>query len=72
MTQTEFDILYLLKKQPGLTQREISENLSLSLGNINKNLKTLKDSGFVNSENKLLKKGEKAGEKLLEKTKSGA
>jgi DNA-binding Lrp family transcriptional regulator len=37
----DFELLYLLEKEPGLTQREIAGRLGISLGKVNYCLKGL-------------------------------
>ncbi len=56
---THFRVLRLLEEQPDLTQREIAEQLGISLGGVNYCLRALVDKGlikiqnFQNSRNKL-------------------
>lgn len=48
MQKKEFDILVLLTQQEGpLTQREIAEQTKLSLGTVNKAVKTLSEAGYI-------------------------
>ena len=55
----DFELLYLLEKQPGLTQREIADRLGVSLGKVNYCLRGLAEKGAIKfrnfrvSENKL-------------------
>ena len=56
MNIQEFDLLYLLFKEPYINQRILSETTGYSLGKVNKSLKELKDQGFLNEEFTITKK----------------
>lgn len=43
----DFELLYLLEKEPGLSQREIGERLGISLGRVNYCLKALAGKGAI-------------------------
>lgn len=43
----DFDLLYLIEKEPGLSQREIADRLDISLGKTNYCLKALIEKGAV-------------------------
>ena len=43
----DFELLYLLEKEPGLSQREIGERLGISLGRVNYCLKALAEKGSI-------------------------
>jgi EPS-associated MarR family transcriptional regulator len=47
----DFELLYLLEKEPGLTQREIADRLGISLGKVNYCLKGLADKGAIKLSN---------------------
>lgn len=55
----DFELLYLIENEPGLTQREIASRLGISLGKVNYCLKGLAEKGaiklanFRSSQNKL-------------------
>lgn len=55
----DFELLYLIETEPGLSQRELAERLGISLGRANYCLKALLDKGslklsnFRNSSGKL-------------------
>lgn len=61
MNKHESDILELLLKDSKLTQRQISERIHLSLGLVNKTIKSLKQKGYLSNNNlitnKLIVKG---------------
>lgn len=46
-----FRMLRLLEQQPDITQREIAENLDISLGGVNYSLRALIDRGLVKIQN---------------------
>jgi len=48
---TRFRVLRLLQDQPDLTQREIAEQLGISLGGVNYCLRALIDKGLVKIQN---------------------
>lgn len=60
MTKNEFDILYQLIKSNSATQRALSKNLGLSLGNINNNISSLRSAGYIDFKNKVTPDGMKA------------
>lgn len=43
----DFELVYLLEREPQLTQREIAERLGISLGRVNYCLKALAEKGVV-------------------------
>lgn len=43
----DFELLYLIEKEPGLSQREIADRLGVSLGKVNYCLKGLADKGAI-------------------------
>lgn len=47
----DFELLHLIETEPGLSQREISDRLGISLGKVNYCLKGLIDKGSVKLEN---------------------
>lgn len=47
----DFELLYLLEKEPGLTQREIAGRLGISLGKVNYCLKGLAEKGAIKLSN---------------------
>tara|TARA_B100001059_G_C17663782_1_gene490820 strand:+ start:607 stop:924 length:318 start_codon:yes stop_codon:yes gene_type:complete len=49
--QDHFNILRKIKKNPQTTQRELAEELGLSLGKLNYCLKALQSKGFVKIKN---------------------
>ena len=49
--QDHFNILRKIKKNPQTTQRELAEELGLSLGKLNYCLKALKEKGLIKIEN---------------------
>ncbi len=57
VNQAQFDVLYMLYRQQGLTQRELSSELDVSLGFINKNIKSLRDLNFIDCENHITQNG---------------
>lgn len=62
MTKNEFDILNQLIKGSNTTQRALSEALGLSVGNINKNISSLRDKGFADEKGKITESGIRAME----------
>ena len=48
---THFRIMRILQENPDLTQRELAENLGMSLGGLNYCLNALIDKGFVKMQN---------------------
>lgn len=60
MTKNEFNILYKLMSGEDFTQRSLSALLDLSVGNINKNISSLKDKGFLDEKGKITQSGIKA------------
>lgn len=53
MNKHESDILELLLKDSKLTQRQISERIHLSLGLVNKTIKSLKKKGYLSNNNRI-------------------
>lgn len=53
MNKHESDILELLLKDSKLTQRQISEKIHLSLGLVNKTIKSLKQKGYLSNNNRI-------------------
>ena len=51
-----FNVLRKIDKKPGITQRELSNKLGISLGKINYCLKELKKKGLVKLSNFKIKK----------------
>ena len=49
----ESEILLELRSAPGLTQRELADRVGLSLGLVNRSLKNLKDSGYLDADARL-------------------
>ena len=49
--QDNFNILRIIRKKPKITQRELSNELGISLGKINFCLKSLKDKGLIKIRN---------------------
>jgi EPS-associated MarR family transcriptional regulator len=49
--ETHFRIMRILKDNPDLTQRELADQLGMSLGGLNYCLKALIDKGFVKMQN---------------------
>lgn len=43
----DFELLYLLEKEPGLSQRELAQRLGISLGKVNYCLKALTAKGSI-------------------------
>ena len=43
----DFELLYLIEKEPGLTQRELAERLDISLGKVNYCIKGLAGKGAI-------------------------
>jgi EPS-associated MarR family transcriptional regulator len=43
----DFELLYLLEQEPGLSQRELSQRLGLSLGRVNYCVKALTGKGWL-------------------------
>ena len=43
----DFELLDLIEREPGLSQRELSERLGISLGRVNYCLKALADRGWL-------------------------
>lgn len=60
MTKNEFNILYKLMSGEDFTQLSLSALLGLSVGNINKNISSLKDKGFLDEKGKITRSGIKA------------
>ena len=56
MNKNESDILELLLKDSKLTQRQISERIHLSLGLVNKTIKSLKQKGYLSNNNLITNK----------------
>lgn len=56
MNKHESDILALLLKDSKLTQRQISERIHLSLGLVNKTIKSLKQKGYLSNNNRITNK----------------
>ena len=48
--QSQYQILKSLEKDPDYTQRQLSKDLDISLGNVNYCLKNLVEKGFVKIE----------------------
>ena len=48
---THFRIMRLLEENPDLTQRELAEQLDISLGGLNYCIKGLMEKGYVKAEN---------------------
>ena len=46
-----FKVLHLLKERPHLTQRELAEELGISLGSVNYCIKALIDIGHIKAQN---------------------
>jgi EPS-associated MarR family transcriptional regulator len=49
--QSQYQILKSLEKDPDYTQRQLSKDLDISLGNVNYCLKNLVEKGFVKIDN---------------------
>ena len=49
--QNQYQILKSLEKDPDCTQRQLSKDLDISLGNVNYCLKNLVEKGFVKIDN---------------------
>lgn len=49
--QDQFNLLRKIKSNPNISQRELADNLNLSLGKINYSLKQLKKRGLVKVKN---------------------
>jgi len=49
--QNQYQILKSLEKDPNYTQRQLSKDLDISLGNVNYCLKNLVEKGFVKIDN---------------------
>ena len=49
--QSQYQILKSLEKDPDYTQRQLSKDLDISLGNVNYCLKNLVEKGFVRIDN---------------------
>ena len=49
--QDHFNLLRKIKSNPNISQRELADNLNLSLGKINYSLKQLKKRGLVKVKN---------------------
>jgi EPS-associated MarR family transcriptional regulator len=49
--QNQYQILKSLEKDPNYTQRQLSKDLNISLGNVNYCLKNLAEKGFVKINN---------------------
>jgi EPS-associated MarR family transcriptional regulator len=47
----DFELLYLIETEPGLTQRQLAERLGISLGRVNYCIKALTDKGAVKLSN---------------------
>ena len=47
MIQKEFEVLRAMALKPNMTQRDYSEFLGVSLGTINKRLKSLDEAGLI-------------------------
>ena len=43
----DFELLFLIEKEPGLSQRELAKRLGISLGRVNYCLKGLVDKGLL-------------------------
>src|SRR5262249_22036823 len=43
----DFELLYLLEKEPGLSQRELADRLDISLGKVNYCVKGLMEKGAI-------------------------
>lgn len=56
MNKHESDILELLLKDSKLTQRQISKRIHLSLGLVNKTIKSLKQKGYLSNNNRITNK----------------
>ena len=56
--QDHFELLRKIEKKPDSTQRELAEDLGISLGKLNYCLKALRGKGLIKIENfkKILKK----------------
>lgn len=57
VTKNQFDILRLLINGEAVPQRALSKDSGMSLGLVNKTLKSLKEAGFVDEENRLTDSG---------------
>ncbi len=57
MNNIQFDVLYSLYKEQGLTQRELAQRNGVSLGLINKAVKFLRECDFIDFENNITAKG---------------
>ena len=49
--QDHFEVLRIIQKKPGFSQREVAESLGFSLGKLNYCLQALKEKGFVKIKN---------------------
>lgn len=59
LTKKQFDIMYFLNRKSPLSQRALSEESGISLGLVNTTIKSLKEAGFINSNNALTPSGKK-------------
>lgn len=57
ITKNQFDILYMLAGDMLLSQRQLAKDSGMSLGLVNKTLKTLKEYGYIDEENRLTSAG---------------
>lgn len=60
ITKNQFDILYLLNSSSPMSQRSLAKDSGMSLGLVNKTLKSLKEEGLVSKENSLTSAGKAA------------
>ena len=54
---SEFEVLVKLLQNSNKTQREIAEDLNISLGKVNSVIAELKDKGLIDKNNKITKNG---------------
>ncbi len=62
MTKNEFDILYRLIDGAAVTQRDLADALDISVGNVNNNISSLRQKGYIDEKGKITKEGVKAME----------
>lgn len=57
ITKNQFDLMYSMLEKVAVSQRELTRDSGMSLGLVNKTLKSLKEAGFVDVENRLTAAG---------------
>ena len=60
MNRFEFDVMTLMLREPGLTQRQVAERCGISLGAVNQTLKSLRSASLITEEGAVTDEGRDA------------